>query len=157
MTKRAKWWRDAREAPPKWLHDLAREGAPMTRQDFAALEHWIEALEAIDEHNDKGPLLALLKGDCPLPHAARRYLVDFLERHEFKKKRGAQRTPLYAITDAEATLALAIDDVCDAVTIDGKSAATALNEVSRARGIPRDSLRIAYEGRRGATNRRKKK
>lgn len=114
---------------------------------------WIAAFEAFDTHGDKGPLLHLLKSTGLLRDF---YLADLLERHQFKKKPGHQATPAYDTTDKELDLDLAKKAVREKVN-NGSSVLKALEEESKARGIPLNALALAYKGSRGSTRRMAKR
>ena len=117
---------------------------------------WITAIEAIDKRGDKTPLLALLKSQHDLSPEVRFYLADLLERHELKKPPHRPRTPAYDRTAADAALELAVRRVRDYKS-GGMGIERALERVSTEHSIPLEVLGNAYEGRRGSTNRAKRR
>ena len=62
------------------------------------LKPWIDALKAIDEKGNKGPLIELLKSKGLMSAKARFYLADLLTRYNFKKPWGGRATPAYTST-----------------------------------------------------------
>lgn len=163
MTKRAKWWQDARlNDVPEQTRDYIRhyykrgenisdlKGLGFWFGNGKSNDPWIAAFQAIDESGDKAPLLKLLDVGEPPPPAL---LADFLRRHTLKKKPGAQATPKYRRSDADVALILAVEDVRRLRRKDKKSVAEALEQISKARRIPHDILKEAYAGRRGASRR----
>lgn len=121
-------------------------------------EPWISALEAIDARGDKAALLGLLVSDRELPHDARVYLADLLERHQFKRKQGHQATPLYGLSRDDQLLYCAVTEM-QLIRDADKSVRVkdALEEVSKRRNIPPEKLLVAYHGRRGSMRRLNKR
>jgi hypothetical protein len=114
---------------------------------------------------------AALRSERDLARDDRDRLADLIEHHEFKNKRGPPTTPAYARTEADAALELAIADVDD-LRRQGKSVDDAVELVSQMHGIPYDLgkpfnpnkpkderhiLRVAYDQRRGSSNRMKRR
>jgi hypothetical protein len=83
-----------------WLDDIDEHGI------------WYAALQAIDDSNDKAPLIALLSKEQP-PQSICRHLADLLERHDLRKrrKRGPQPIPSYDRSYKNVVLELAIMEV----------------------------------------------
>jgi hypothetical protein len=164
MTKRPKWLDRPEKNVPEHIRKAkgTGRGTSDAMHDVAfwlsdEFDHWVAALEAIDKRNDKEPLLALLKSECELPHAARIYLADLLSRYQLKKKRGGQSTPAYDRSLAEVALMLDVEAVRN-LTKNGMSIKDALAKVAKPRGP--DYLEIlgnAQHGSRGSIRRMKKR
>jgi hypothetical protein len=122
----------------------------------AHLDDWVTALEAIDKHGDKKPLLALLKSERDLPQRARFYIADLLDRYRLKKKQGRQPTPAYNVTDIEAMLLMGNMRAHEYVAA-GMSVKNALAKAAKELSLDENMLAEHYAGRRGSTNRMKKR
>jgi hypothetical protein len=124
--------------------------------DDPSINDRLMAFDDVDKGRGNGRLLDLLKSEHDLPHQARFYLADLLERHQLKKKRGAQSVPAYDRTDTEQRLIMAIEDV-RRLRKSRVSVKTALDRVRKSHGIPREVLAAAYRGSRGSTRRMTKR
>jgi helix-turn-helix, Psq domain len=120
---------------------------------------WIDALEQIDKRGDKGPLTALLKGS-PVPNEVGVYLADLLERHELmpvhRRNRHRPGTPLYDLSIADSRLALAKESV-DTYRKNGMSFDDSVAKAAKEYSIPVNSLENYCKGKRGSSNRKKKR
>jgi hypothetical protein len=134
-----------------WLDD-PDSGEPITPIEA----EWITAIEAIDKRGDKKPLVTMLKSQRDLSPEVRFYLADLIERYELKKPPHRPRTPAYDRTAADAMLLLGIQRVKELVTA-GMAVKGALENASKDHSIPLESLASAYYGRRGSTNRAKRR
>jgi hypothetical protein len=134
-----------------WLAD-PDSGEPITPIE----EEWITAIEAVDKRGDKIPLVALLKSQSDLSPEVRFYLADLLERNELKKPPHRPRTPAYDRTAADAALEWAVQRVRD-YRSGGMGIERALERVSTEHSIPLEILGNAYEGKRGSTNRARRR
>jgi hypothetical protein len=140
-------------------------------------EIWFEALVAIDKRGDKAPLIALLRTE-DFPHAMHKFLVDLMERYRvpflallsaltpdtqnlladlleqypFKRKRGAQPTPLYDLPPAEAVLWPACAAV-RALVKAGMRVSSAVDRIGAEHHIPPDILYASYMDTRGGSHR----
>jgi hypothetical protein len=119
-------------------------------------EDWIAALEAIDKRGDKRPLVTLLKSQRDLSPRARFYLADLLDRFELKRPAHRPRTPAYDRTLAEAILLWGVQEARELVKA-GMSVVDALDKAAKESSIPLEILSNAYEGKRGSTNRAKRR
>jgi hypothetical protein len=67
---------------------------------------WLRWRQAIDKaaSGDTSAIIKLLHLGRPIPPEAQLLLADLLERHQLKKKRGAQRRPIYESSPEESKL-----------------------------------------------------
>ena len=164
MTKRPKWldWPEGNE--PEHIRNAEGSGRGLSTamHDVAfwlddEFDPWVAALEAIDKHGKKAPLLDLLNSEHDMPREARRHLAHLLDRYQLKKKRGGQSTASYDMSDAEVTLFWDVK-VVNKLIDNGMSTKDALDKVAERRGP--DYLEIlgnAQHGSRGSTNRMNKR
>ena len=155
--KLAKLMKDAGKGVSEFIEDRAFW---LGRIDLRLIP-WIVALEDIDKRDDTAPLVSLLRSRDDLPHEARVYLADLIDR-QIKKRRGAPREPAYNQSSAEAMLKLGkrrVSDLVKRTTTSTKrtSVKDALERVSKSLGIPVETLASAYSGRRGSTRRMDKR
>jgi hypothetical protein len=160
MPRTPKWVNRLTRSPPDMSEDEMNETKGMGLSDrlldYAfwlddpSLNDWLMAFDDVDKGRGNGRLLDLLKSEHDLPHQARFYLADLLERHQLKKKRGAQSVPAYDRTYAEQRLIIAREDVRSRES--RESVETALERVSKSHGIPPEVLADAYHGRRGSSS-----
>lgn len=122
--------------------------------DDEGITDWIRAIEAYDKRADKDPLLTLLKSECELPHKARFYLADLLQRQ--LKKNPGKKLAAYDRTDHAVRLLAAKADVTKLVN-SGVFEQVALERVSAAHGISIESLALVKKGRHGGINRMNKR
>ncbi len=121
-------------------------------------EPWLVALETLDGKGKKEKLVELLRSDTvELRTPVRWYLADLLERYDLKKRPGRTRTPAYERSPAEATLHSAVEEVKYLVREECKTVRKAIDVAAAQYGIQSCTLADAYEGRRGATQRLKKR
>ena len=116
---------------------------------------WVTAMDAVGDSNKK-PLGDLLRSELALPQLARGYLADLIERG-IAKPVGRPRVPLYNMSTVEAFLWLARDDVRHRPR--GQPVEVALAAAAERYGqygVTVDTLRKYKEGRREATNRKRK-
>jgi hypothetical protein len=134
---------------------LLRSDASLPQTARKHLTNLIERyrVEPMDKCGDKKDLVALLSDD--LPREGREFLADLLEGCSFEKKRGGQGTPAYDLSDVERLLELAKNKVRERHS--GTSVDEALDQASESFGIDRERLDLAYHGRRGSSNRLKKR
>jgi hypothetical protein len=52
--------------------------------DDPSLGQWVDAIEEVDRRGDKSALLARLRSEAAMPRAACRFLVDLLQRYNFR-------------------------------------------------------------------------
>jgi hypothetical protein len=105
---------------------------------------WYEAFAAIDRKRNKQPLLDLLRSKKPTEVACW-HLADLLDRHQLRKKRGAQTTPAYDRTPREAFLEMAIVAVRDRNK--GVSVKDAIAEAAKRYYLSENEISDAYHGR----------
>jgi hypothetical protein len=125
-----------------WLSDDAQQ----------RLGPWIDAIEQIDRHGKKGPLMALLRSQLG---EVGKYLADLIDRYELVPPKHRPRTPAYDRSKAEAKLGLAIETVriyCKSMPVK-EAIAKAAEEFS----LEENTLANAYQGRRGSSRRIKKR
>ena len=172
MTKRPKWLdrpdknvpehickaKGAGRGTSEAVHDVAF----WLGDDTRAIDTWVAALEAIDKRDDKEPLIAILKSEQVLPHAARVYLADLLDRYQLKRKKGGQSTAAYDRTDADRIFELANARANELIEC-GLTTEDACNKAARDFGIPdrgKDGVSMLLDfraGKRGGSARMKKR
>jgi hypothetical protein len=166
MPRTPKWVNQLKGSPPDMSEDELNETKGMGTSDrlldYAywlddpSINDWLMAFDDVDKGRDNGRLLDLLKSEHDLPREARIYLADLLERHQLKKKRGAQSVPAYDRTYTELRLSLAIEDV-RRLRESRVSVKDALDRVSKSRGIPPEVLASAHRGSLGSIRRMRKR
>ena len=124
-----------------WLHDTKEHAA------------WYEALVAIDYHDEKEPLIKLLKSGQPVPASIAFYFGDLLERHQLKRRKARPRTPAYERTPEQIKLIAAVTQVMWRVERDGVRLAEALQDVAKEYGLVEGTLTDAYIGKHGGLRR----
>jgi hypothetical protein len=117
---------------------------------------WIDALEQIDQNGNKAPLLELLRSRRELPHDAREFLADLLERYQLTRAAHRPRTPAYDLSDSESRLTLAKEFV-RAHRASGMSFKDAVEMAAKDWSIDESKLANFCSERRGASRRRKKR
>lgn len=152
--------------PSKAVQEHLRQGrrqAPVPYADRAprldvdrADEAWINALAAVDENDDNGPLRALFRAGVTYSPRIGAYLDDLLERRPFRGKRGGRKTPLYGQTYAEWRISEALAEVRRMVS-EGMANENAINAVATDRDLHLTTLRNAFNGRRASTRRDRKR
>ena len=115
-------------------------------------EPWIAALAALDASGDKQPLVRLLEAGQP-PQEICVYLADLLKRHQLKRKRGNQATPLYDLSKKDQEISFAVIEM-RRLHAGGLSFDDALEQASELHDISDNQLRDAYRGRRSSIRRR---
>jgi hypothetical protein len=169
MTKRPKWLDRPEKNVPEHIRKAKGSGRGTSKaiHDVAfwlgdEFDPWVAALEAIDKRKDKGPLLALLKSDHDLPHAARVYLADLLDRYQLKRKKGGQSVAVYDRTDADRIFELANARANELIEC-GLTTEDACNKAAKDFGIPdrgKDGVSMLLDfraGKRGGSARMKKR
>jgi hypothetical protein len=140
------------------------------RDSDPAHDCWLYAFEAIDQRNNKGPLLELLRSGRELPAEARRHLADLIDRYQLKKKKGRSPTPEYERPFSVVRLEWAVEEVREIrETLKAKARRAgekieartcrddALSEVSKRYGIHMEELAQAVRGQLGSFNKMKKR
>jgi hypothetical protein len=61
-------------------------------------EAWFDAVESIDLHGNKKPLIELLQSDRVPPKIARNMLAELLKRYQLKPRVGRTKTAEYVLT-----------------------------------------------------------
>jgi hypothetical protein len=112
---------------------------------------WVDALHAVDNNKDIGPLLNLL-GRC-VPEQVLPYLKDLFERRGLSGRR-SRRHPLYSRTPREIEIKSACDMVRRYVQHERLSVAAALERTAQETGIEEDTLANAYNKKRTSARRR---
>ena len=130
-----------------WLGDDERE--------LSALKPWIEAIERLDKRGDKAPLTSLLRSKRGMPDKAREFLADLIERGVARPP-NRPRTPAYNMSDADAKMFLAAKDVRGYLAT-GMDFDAAVAKAAKDWSIKIDALENHCKGKRGASNRRKKR
>lgn len=132
-----------RRAFPHWLYP----GGEM--------QPWIDALRAIDNDGDKGPLIELLRDNARIPRAAKWYIADLLERYRLEG--GKKRTPAYDLSRSVRQLEAAARSVRLQVK-DGKRLTEALESAARTWGITDvETLNSHMQGRLGSSRKQKRR
>jgi hypothetical protein len=117
---------------------------------------WVDAFEQVDRTGDKEPLLDLLTSGRQPPPEALFYFADLLRRYELTKPAHRPRAPAYDLTDIEAKLAHARSFV-RAYQRSGMSFADAVAMAAKECSVEEINLANHCSGRRGASNRKKKR
>jgi hypothetical protein len=117
---------------------------------------WLDAFRAIDKNENKAPLIALLKSECDLPRGARVYLADLIERKLKLIPKNRPRTPAYDLSDTEAHLILAKEEVRE-YRASGMNFDDAVAKVAKERSLSTNKLENFCKGKRGSSNRGKKR
>jgi len=117
---------------------------------------WVDALQCLDEQRDKTKLVDLLRSNQTLPPYSRRIIADLIERHQLRQNPGRPRTPLYNRSKADEFWDYACAEVKRA-TAEFGSDEEAIDGVARQLGIGANKLWNAYKGKRGSSNRIKKR
>lgn len=78
--------------------------------DLRLYAPWRDAVRRAYDTGNSRSLITLLRSEIEMPQIVRYMLAALLERRDLKKKRGAQRTPLFK-TSAKGRLELATRDV----------------------------------------------
>ena len=107
--------------------------------------NWIAALQAIDQRQDKGPLLRLLISDTPISPAVRYHLADLLERYNLKRPPRRKREPSYQMTRQNQALDLALTEMRERPR--GMTANAAIKKYAAQHGLNESALKSAYNGR----------
>jgi hypothetical protein len=130
--------------PPPWVQaSTGLKGLPRAVWEGAPAE-WIAALQAIDQRQDKGPLLRLLLSEKPMPRAVRYHLADLLERYNLKRPPRAQRQPSYDMTMQNQRLDLARTAVRERPR--GMTVKAAIKAFSKQYGMEESALETACGG-----------
>jgi hypothetical protein len=103
---------------------------------------WFDALDAF-ESGDKSRLVKLMKSFYPIPKNMRPHIGDMLDRWDFVKPKHRMRVPSHRMTDDEIDLYQAVSEVDDLLEA-GKSAAEALDEVAKRRGLSVKKLKAGH-------------
>ena len=113
-----------------------------------AIQPWIEALWEIDRRGDKQTLLKLLRSKERMPHAARFYVADLIERYQLKRKRGgaAHQTPAYDRSPQEAKLLRAIASARQQINDEGAAPDEALKLAAKVWGVKSNEKTAATPG-----------
>lgn len=167
LARKPKWLVRKPNLPPDQVADLeASKGLGLETVTIAhraywlpddpAVRLWANCLAEADKNQSFEPIIELLKSKHPLPPAAQEMLVDFLRRHEPKRRRGGQSVPAYDRSPAEAILGIAVEEVRTLVR-QGRSVAEAITSVSKLYGVPEGVLENAYHGKRTSTKRMSKR
>ena len=107
---------------------------------------WICALHVLDGLGNKQQLLKLLRSETPLSPLVRSYLADLIERGVAKSP-GRPRTPAYTLSDKEAALVWASEEVRYQVRERGLLVKEAVSLVAPRFRVDPDHLADHYAGR----------
>jgi hypothetical protein len=75
----------------------------------AAQVQWNRAVRLANEEGDNTELVALLLSDVEMTPGGRKLLADLLDRHNLRKKRGAQKLPINRQSAREVQIASAVN------------------------------------------------
>jgi hypothetical protein len=79
-------------------HRLITDHAHLRRLIGTEAEAWFDAIETIDLHGNKRPLIELLQSDRVPPKIARSLLADLLKRYQLTRRPGRPRIAGYRLT-----------------------------------------------------------
>ncbi len=127
-----------------WLHDLKVNAA------------WYRALVAIDDCDDKQPLIKLLQSGESVPPGIAFYIGDLLERYNLKRPNNRPRRPGYRLSPENIKLMVAVVEVYGRVHQDGAPLAETLKEIAVKTGLKEETLTDAYNGKHGGLRRAKR-
>src|SRR5262245_33204258 len=137
--------------------DRTRRGQPppagALNDDY--IRGWFRWRKAIDEAEagDTSGIIKLLSFGESIPSESQLLLADLLERHQLKKKRGAQSRPSYEFTPEERKLIRAAYLVRERQRA-GAKLESAVDDVAHARNIDPQKLSNFMQGRGSRRSRR---
>lgn len=117
---------------------------------------WIAALQAIDLHGDKEPLIQLLKKNTEINAKAAWHLADLLDRYNLTKLRGGQRTPSYDYPPALRKLIQA-QKYYKRYVARGMSKDRAFEQAASTCGVKEEQLRDLVSGKYASARRVQKR